>query len=59
MTTAVESFHNAGIVHADLHPGNVMCSPSGIRIIDFEMAHNIDEHPPRSTEPPDTQHLDS
>ena len=27
LTTAVESFHNAGIVHADLHPGNVMCSP--------------------------------
>ena len=47
LTTAVESFHNAGIVHADLHPGNVMCSPSGIRIIDFEMAHNIDEQPPR------------
>jgi len=52
LTTAVESFHNAGIVHADLHPGNVMCSPSGIRIIDFEMAHNIDEHPPRSTGAP-------
>ncbi len=52
LTTAVESFHNAGIVHADLHPGNVMCSPSGIRFIDFEMAHNIDEHPPRSTGAP-------
>ncbi|QSE40902.1 class III lanthionine synthetase LanKC [Rhodococcus erythropolis] len=52
LTTAVESFHNAGIVHADLHPGNVMCSPSGIRIIDFEMAHNIDEQPPRSTGAP-------
>lgn len=52
LTTAVESFHNAGIVHADLHPGNVMCSPSGIRIIDFEMAHSIDEQPPRSTGAP-------
>ncbi|MBF7733304.1 class III lanthionine synthetase LanKC [Rhodococcus erythropolis] len=52
LTTAVESFHYAGIVHADLHPGNVMCSPSGIRIIDFEMAHSIDEQPPRSTGAP-------
>jgi serine/threonine protein kinase len=52
LTTAVESFHYAGIVHADLHPGNVMCSPSGIRIIDFEMAHSIDEQPTRSTGAP-------
>jgi len=52
LTTAVESFHSAGIVHADLHPGNVLCSPSGIRVVDFEMAHNIDEYPPRSTGAP-------
>lgn len=34
LMAGVEAFHDAGLVHADLHPGNVMITARGAKIID-------------------------
>ena len=35
---ALDQAHRAGIVHRDLKPGNIMLTPSGIKLLDFGLA---------------------
>jgi len=35
---ALEKAHRAGIVHRDLKPGNIMLTPSGVKLLDFGLA---------------------
>ena len=35
----VTKMNRAGIIHHDLHPGNVMVTPKGLQIIDFDRAN--------------------
>jgi predicted Ser/Thr protein kinase len=38
---AVAKMNRAGIIHHDLHPGNVMVTTKGVRIIDFDFANFV------------------
>lgn len=38
VSTALTAIHQAGVVHRDLKPGNVLIGPDGPRIIDFGIA---------------------
>ncbi|MFE5298099.1 serine/threonine-protein kinase [Streptomyces sp. NPDC056632] len=40
--TALASVHEAGVIHRDIKPGNVILSPSGPRLLDFGIAHAFD-----------------
>ena len=47
--TLIEKVHSLGIVHCDIHPGNIVLKPSGsnqdyfeVRLIDFELSRWID-----------------
>lgn len=49
LTRSYEMLHGRGIVHGDVHPGNVLVAPSGdIRLLDFGLAGLI----PGITAPP-------
>src|SRR5581483_4055124 len=37
---ALAAAHSRGIVHRDLKPGNIMVSKSGIKVLDFGLAHS-------------------
>lgn len=40
--TALAAIHQAGVVHRDFKPGNVLIGPDGPRVIDFGVARSID-----------------
>ncbi|MFV0633724.1 serine/threonine protein kinase [Demequina sp.] len=45
--SALEAVHQAGVVHRDVTPSNIMMSPAGPVLIDFGLSHR--EHDPRLT----------
>jgi serine/threonine protein kinase len=49
LADAYGTLHGLGIVHGDVHPGNVLVSPSGeVRLVDFGLARTVGaDGPPR------------
>ncbi|MFE9659222.1 protein kinase [Streptomyces sp. NPDC005955] len=39
---ALAAVHEAGVIHRDIKPGNVILSPDGPRLLDFGIAHALD-----------------
>ena len=40
--TALSAIHQAGVIHRDFKPGNVLMAPDGPRVIDFGIARSMD-----------------
>ena len=52
----LDAAHRAGIVHRDLKPGNVMRTPSGIKVLDFGLARlMVEEVDAESSDAPTRQ----
>jgi serine/threonine protein kinase len=43
LAEALTAIHATGVVHRDLKPSNVLLTPSGPKVIDFGIAHVLDE----------------
>lgn len=43
ISTAVEAIHSAGLVHGDLHAGNVVITSSGAKVVDIFYSHSLAE----------------
>ncbi len=52
MVDALEHAHQAGVVHRDFKPGNVMLTPRGVKIVDFGIAKQV-------TSAPGSEHSDA
>jgi serine/threonine-protein kinase len=42
IASALDAVHGAGFIHRDLKPSNVVLTPSGIKLLDFGVAHGPD-----------------
>jgi len=42
IAAALDAVHQAGIVHRDLKPSNVIVTPSGVKLVDFGVAHGAE-----------------
>src|SRR5208282_6686921 len=47
MASALAATHAVGIAHGDLKPGNVMLTPSGVKLLDYGVAKSLTS--PRAT----------